>query len=205
MDKTKMKFHWRSRGFQAWLLSALFLLLAPLTGINLASERPPNIVILLADDLGYGELGCQGNMEIPTPNIDAIAANGVRCTAGYVTAPNCSPSRAGLLTGRTPTRFGYEFNPTGAKNEEPEFGLPPDEITIAETLQAAGYTTGLIGKWHQGGSAKFHPFRHGLTSFLVSPMRGTISYRRLIAASQPCCVERPFRVAAKVVGMATAA
>ena len=90
MDKTKMKFHWRSRGFQAWLLSALFLLLAPLTGINLASERPPNIVNLFADDLGYGELGCQGNMEIPTPNIDAIAANGVRCTAGYVTAPNCS-------------------------------------------------------------------------------------------------------------------
>ena len=165
MDKTKMKFHWRSRGFQAWLLSALFLLLAPLTGINLASERPPNIVILFADDLGYGELGCQGNMEIPTPHIDAIAANGVRCTAGYVTAPNCSPSRAGLLTGRTPTRFGYEFNPTGAKNEEPEFGLPPNEITIAETLQAAGYTTGLIGKWHQGGSAKFHPFRHGFDEF----------------------------------------
>ena len=127
------------------LLPGLFLLLASLMGTTLADERPPNIVILFADDLGYGELGCQGNKDIPTPNIDAIAANGVRCTAGYVTAPNCSPSRAGLLTGRTPTRFGYEFNPTGAKNEEPGFGLPVEEITIAETLQAAGYTTGLIG------------------------------------------------------------
>ncbi|MED5286305.1 MAG: sulfatase-like hydrolase/transferase, partial [Planctomycetota bacterium] len=147
------------------LLPGLFLLLASLIGTTLADERPPNIVILFADDLGYGELGCQGNKDIPTPNIDAIAANGVRCTAGYVTAPNCSPSRAGLLTGRTPTRFGYEFNPTGAKNEEPGFGLPVEEITIAETLQAAGYTTGLIGKWHQGGAARYHPFRHGFDEF----------------------------------------
>ena len=147
------------------LLPGLFLLLASLMGTTLADERPPNIVILFADDLGYGELGCQGNKDIPTPNIDAIAANGVRCTAGYVTAPNCSPSRAGLLTGRTPTRFGYEFNPTGAKNEEPGFGLPVEEITIAETLQAAGYTTGLIGKWHQGGAARYHPFRHGFDEF----------------------------------------
>ena len=73
----------------------------------------PNIVILLADDLGYGELGCQGNTEIPTPHIDSIAANGVRFTNGYVTAPFCSASRAGLITGRYQTRFRYEFNPIG--------------------------------------------------------------------------------------------
>ena len=129
-----------------------------------AADRQPNIVVLFADDLGYGELGCQGNPEIPTPHINSIANSGVRFTAGYVAGPNCSPSRAGL-TERTPTRFGYEFNPTGAKNEEPGFGLPSEEITIAEALHDAGYTTGLIGKWHQGGSAKYHPFRHGFDEF----------------------------------------
>ncbi len=130
-----------------------------------STSRRPNIVVLFADDLGYGELSCQGNPQIPTPHIDSIAGNGVRFTAGYVTGPNCSPSRAGLLTGRTPTRFGYEFNPIGARNEEPGIGLPPEEITLAETLHDAGYTTGLIGKWHQGGSAKYHPFRHGFDEF----------------------------------------
>ncbi|MGB0144425.1 MAG: sulfatase-like hydrolase/transferase [Akkermansiaceae bacterium] len=127
--------------------------------------KQPNIVVLFADDLGYGELGCQGNAEIPTPHIDSIARNGVRFTSGYVAGPNCSPSRAGLLTGRTPTRFGYEFNPIGAKNEEPENGLPPAEVTIAEALHDGGYTTGIIGKWHQGGTARYHPFRHGFDEF----------------------------------------
>jgi arylsulfatase B len=129
------------------------------------SRDSPNVIVLFADDLGYGELSCQGNPEIPTPHIDSIAKNGVRFTAGYVAGPNCSPSRAGLLTGRIPTRFGYEFNPTGPLNEEPGFGLPAGEITIAEALHDGGYTTGLIGKWHQGGAAKFHPFRHGFDEF----------------------------------------
>ena len=135
-------------------------------GANLsADDKRPNIIVFFADDLGYGELGCQGNPEIPTPHIDSIAESGVRFTAGYVAGPNCSPSRAGLLTGRTPTKFGYEFNPTGARNEEPGIGLPIKEVTIAETLQDAGYTTGLIGKWHQGGAAAYHPFRHGFDEF----------------------------------------
>ena len=130
-----------------------------------AAAKQPNLVVLFADDLGYGELGCQGNPEIPTPHIDSIARNGVRFTSGYVAGPNCSPSRAGLLTGRTPTRFGYEFNPIGARNEEPGHGLPANETTIAEALHDAGYTTGLFGKWHQGGSAPYHPFRHGFDEF----------------------------------------
>ena len=125
----------------------------------------PNIIVMLADDLGYGELSCQGSRDIPTPHIDAIAANGVRFTDAYVAGPNCSPSRAGFLTGRTPTRFGYEFNPIGAVNEEPGIGMPAAEVTIAEALHNGGYTTGLIGKWHQGGTAHYHPFRHGFDEF----------------------------------------
>ena len=146
-----------------WLAS-LWIALAAFTLAKAAADQP-NVIVLFADDLGYGELSCQGNPEIPTPHIDSIAKNGVRFTAGYVAGPNCSPSRAGLLTGRTPTRFGYEFNPTGALNEEHGFGLPSEEITIAEALHDAGYTTGLIGKWHQGGTAKYHPFRHGFDEF----------------------------------------
>mgnify|MGYP003676236377 CR=1 FL=1 len=126
---------------------------------------PPNIIILLADDLGYGELGCQGNPEIPTPHIDAIAAAGVRFTSGYVTAPNCSPSRAGLLTGRYGTRFGHEFNPIGAKNDDPTHGLPAPQTTLADALRQAGYVTGHIGKWHLGGTAVYHPQRRGFDEF----------------------------------------
>ncbi len=151
----------------------IFLMLA-ITLASLAAERgvlgadtprQPNIVVILADDLGYGELGCQGNREIPTPHIDSIAAEGVRFTAGYVTGPNCSPSRAGLLTGRYGTRFGHEFNPIGAKNEDPAFGLPLGETTLADVLRDAGYVTGAVGKWHLGGTAKYDPHRRGFDSF----------------------------------------
>ncbi|GAB5562585.1 MAG: N-acetylgalactosamine-6-sulfatase [Synoicihabitans sp.] len=148
---------------RAVILGGVFA--ASLSPLPLIAAEQPNIVVLLADDLGYGELSCQGNPEIPTPHIDAIAANGVRFTAGYVAGPNCSPSRAGFLAGRIPTRFGYEFNPIGAVNERPRVGFPASEITIAEALHDAGYSTGLIGKWHQGGSAEYHPFRHGFDEF----------------------------------------
>ena len=141
--------------------------LSPLYGSMEGEEKQdrPNIVIFIADDLGYGELGCQGNPQIPTPYIDAISENGVRFTSGYVTAPNCSPSRAGMLTGRIPTRFGYEFNPIGAVNEQPGAGLPTDQYTIANSLHDAGYTTALIGKWHLGGTAPYHPLRRGYDEF----------------------------------------
>ena len=134
-------------------------------GAGLAAADQPNVVILLADDLGYGETGMQGNVQVPTPNIDSIARRGVRMTQGYVMGPNCSPSRAGLMSGRVPTRFGYEFNPIGARNEEPGVGFPEAETTLAELLHDRGYTTGLIGKWHLGGSAAYHPFRHGFDEF----------------------------------------
>ena len=138
--------------------------------IQASTEKPasprPNILLIIVDDLGYGELGCQGNSQIPTPNIDAIAKNGIRFTSGYVSAPNCSPSRAGLLTGKYQTRFGYENNPIGAKNDDPGYGLPTDQKTMAEILHNTGYTTAMIGKWHLGGTAKFHPMRRGFDEFL---------------------------------------
>ncbi len=129
------------------------------------SQALPNVILIVADDLGYGELGCQGNTDIPTPNIDSIATNGVRFTNGYVSAPYCSASRAGFLTGLYQTRFGYEFNPTGHHNEDSNAGLPTSEVTLAEHLLECGYVSSLVGKWHLGGTAKYHPFRHGFDEF----------------------------------------
>lgn len=147
--------------------AVILLLTAVITvgPVRAAETRRPNIVLLLADDLGYGELGCQGNRQIPTPHIDSIAKNGIRFTAGYVTAPYCSASRAGLMTGRYQTRFGHEFNPIGANNEDSQIGLPATETTLAQHLRDAGYATGLIGKWHLGGHAKYHPLRRGFDEF----------------------------------------
>ncbi len=129
------------------------------------SGNRPNIVFIVVDDLGYGELGCYGGKDVPTPNIDQLAATGVRFTNGYVTAPFCAASRAGLLTGRYQTRFGFEYNPIGAKNAVPGIGLPVTERTIADRLRDAGYATGLVGKWHLGGTAEFHPQRRGFDEF----------------------------------------
>lgn len=103
--------------------------------------RPPNIVILLADDLGWADLGVHGSTEIRTPHIDALAAQGLRFANAYATASLCAPSRAGLLTGRYPHRFGMERN----RDE-----MPASERTMAEILREAGYATGIVGKWHLG-------------------------------------------------------
>lgn len=129
------------------------------------TDRRPNLVVIVADDLGYGETGMMGNDEIPTPSIDALAAAGVRCTSGYVTASYCSASRAGLFTGRYQSRFGYEMNPTGRRNLYPEAGLPTTETTFVKRLAEAGYATGLVGKWHLGTSAAKHPLRRGFDQF----------------------------------------
>lgn len=128
-----------------------------------APPTRPNVLVIVADDLGYGDIGVQGGKEVPTPNIDALAAAGVRCTSGYVSAPYCSPSRAGFLTGRYQTRFGHEFNPH--VGEESKLGLPLEQRTIADHLRAAGYATGLIGKWHQGFSPAHHPQARGFEDY----------------------------------------
>ena len=131
-----------------------------------AASRQPNVLVIVADDLGYGELGCQGfTQDIPTPNIDSIAANGVRFTSGYVSCPYCSPTRAGLLTGRYQQRFGHEFNPGPATLTPATVGLPVTETTIGDRLRAAGYATGWVGKSHQGYAPQFHPLRRGFDEF----------------------------------------
>jgi len=145
-------------------LSGLTALLLAST-LSAAAPARPNIVFIVADDLGYGELGSYGGRDIPTPHLDAFAAEGVRFTQGYVTAPFCAPSRAALLTGRYQTRFGYEGNPTGAVNADPRIGLPATERTVAARLRDAGYATGLVGKWHLGGTPAFHPQRRGFDEF----------------------------------------
>jgi arylsulfatase A-like enzyme len=141
------------------------LLLVAFVHNSLAAGRPPNILLILADDLGYAELGCQGAQDIPTPHLDSLARNGVRCTAGYVTASFCTPSRAGLLTGRNQTRFGHELNVVGRQNLDPAIGLPLTEKTLADQLKARGYATGCVGKWHLGATEAFHPQRRGFDEF----------------------------------------
>jgi arylsulfatase A-like enzyme len=139
-------------------------LLAPVhADLSQSQGRKPNILVIVADDLGYGDIGVQGGRDLPTPNIDALAARGVRCTSGYVSAPYCSPSRAGFLTGRYQTRFGHEFNPH--EGDPKKLGLPLDQRTIADRLRDAGYATGLIGKWHQGFSPAFQPQSRGFEEY----------------------------------------
>ncbi|MGL4552099.1 MAG: sulfatase-like hydrolase/transferase, partial [Gemmataceae bacterium] len=144
------------------------LVLAALVGTALPSEaadgKKPNVVVILIDDVGYGEIGFQGNKEIPTPHIDSIAANGVRFTAGYVSGPYCSPTRAGLLTGRYQTRFGHEFNGGGGAGGK-DFGLPLTETTMADRMKKLGYATCAIGKWHLGGPPKYLPMKRGFDEF----------------------------------------
>ncbi len=123
---------------------------------------PPNIVVILADDLGYNDLGSYGSQIIKTPHLDALARGGVRLTDGYVSAAVCSPSRAGLYTGRYQPRFGYEFNTSG---RDTVVGLPTDQRTLADMLKTAGYATGLIGKWHLGKSERHHPLNRGFDEY----------------------------------------
>ncbi len=131
------------------------------------AARKPNIVFILGDDLGYCDVSMYGCREIPTPNIDSIAAAGVKFTNGYVTAPVCSPSRAGLITGRYQQRFGFEFNagPMQRALSEPEMGLPNSEVTLAEVMKKAGYATGMAGKWHLGMHEKFNPTKRGFDEY----------------------------------------
>lgn len=131
--------------------------------------QQPNIIVIVADDYGYADLGVQGCKDIPTPHIDSIARNGTRCSSGYVSGPYCSPTRAGLLTGRYQQRFGHEFNPGPPGNAAANFGLSLNETPLPQRLKAAGYATGMVGKWHLGYAEKFLPMQRGFDEFFGFP------------------------------------
>jgi arylsulfatase A-like enzyme len=138
---------------------------AALCAVPLAAQtRQPNVIVILADDLGNTDIGVQGGKDIPTPSIDSLAKSGVRCTQAYVSCPYCSPTRAGLNTGRYQTRFGHEFNEPGPAGRE-SFGLPLSEKTIADRFKALGYKTAAIGKWHLGYSLDRRPMSRGYDEF----------------------------------------
>jgi arylsulfatase A-like enzyme len=148
------------RSITAWILSAIVLLSACEWGHAERASQRPNVILILSDDQGYSDLGVQGVVkDVKTPHIDALAADGVRFTRGYVTAPQCVPSRAGLLTGRHQAGFGADTNRSGP--------LPLTERTIADYLKAAGYRTGMVGKWHLGLEPEHAPGRRGFDEYFV--------------------------------------
>lgn len=124
----------------------------------------PNVIVIVTDDQGYADVGFNGSRDIPTPNIDRIAHEGVRFTRGYVTYPVCAPSRAGLMTGRYPARFGFDRNPNGDPSD-PRGGVPRTEQLLSEALHDAGYTTMAIGKWHLGTHLTLRPRARGFDEF----------------------------------------
>ena len=124
----------------------------------------PNVLLIVADDLGYNDVGFQGSTEIPTPHLDKLAAQSLRCTNGYVSHPFCSPTRAGTMTGRYQHRFGHENNPAWLP-EDTVAGLPLSETTYPQLMKQAGYTTGAVGKWHLGAHPQFHPNKRGFDEY----------------------------------------
>ena len=138
-------------------MAAASLLIGSAIGGALA-ERPPNVIIIFTDDQGSVDAGCYGTDDIETPHLDNLAARGTRFTQFYAAAPVCSPSRAGLLTGRYPIRAGVPGNVSSKKGVA---GMPPAQTTLAEAFRGAGYATAHIGKWHLGYSPETMPNGQG--------------------------------------------
>lgn len=132
-----------------------------------AADERPNIVLIIADDLGYGDLGITGSTQIKTPNIDQLASEGIFCSQAYVSSSVCSPSRAGIITGINQVQFGYDNNIGGSQpGFDPAFmGLPVEVKTIPYYLDSLGYRNGLVGKWHLGEEEHFHPLARGFHEF----------------------------------------
>jgi len=166
-------------------MNRLILLLAAIVLIpvaNAAPARPPNIIIILADDMGYGDLGCYGAPTIRTPNLDRMAADGLRFTDFYSAAEVCTPSRAGLLTGRYPVRSGM----VGARRvlfPDSTGGLPQEEITIARALKQRGYATAHLGKWHLGIHPGGRPGDHGFDYSFGLPYSNDMDRRTDVPSS----------------------
>lgn len=141
------------------LVSALIWLGILVCSSQTHAAEKPNVLLIYADDLGYNELSCYGGKHVPTPHIDSLASGGIRFSQGYVSAPLCSPSRAGLMTGRYQTRFGHENNSMAPG------GLPLTETTLANRMKALGYATCAVGKWHLGNTADRLPMARGFDEY----------------------------------------
>ena len=153
------------------LIATLLTLILPFQFAS--AEERPNIVLIVADDMGYGDLSCYGSKQISTPNIDSLAQSGIRCSNGYVSGVVCAPSRAGLMTGRYQNRFGFEHNIVGAADyyNGDQIGLPVEETTMADQLKQLGYSTACIGKWHLGNHPAMHPNSRGF-DYYFGRMKG---------------------------------
>ena len=136
-------------------------------------ERP-NVLFILADDLGYGDLSCYGRPDYKTPVLDKLATQGLKFTSNYAAAPVCTPTRCGFITGRYPARLAVGLEEPLTRRS-PKVGLPPGHATIGTQLQAAGYATALIGKWHLGRQPEFNPVRHGFDEFF-GVLSGAVDY-----------------------------
>ncbi|NQT13850.1 MAG: sulfatase-like hydrolase/transferase, partial [Planctomycetes bacterium] len=155
------------RSQRSVFLATLTLALLPQIAAfaDTTAQIGPNVVLIFADDLGYGELGCQGHPTFKTPMLDRMAAEGARLTDFYVPVPYCAPSRGTIMTGRYPWRHGVIRNPCPDAGVN-DIGIPESETTLGEALQAAGYATCCIGKWHLGHQPQFYPIRNGFDEYL---------------------------------------
>ncbi len=168
------------RPVQCAMIAACFACgpcLSAVTGDEAPTQSRPNIVFVLADDLGYTDLGCYGSQYYESPNIDRLAAEGRRFTSGYSCGPNCQPTRAALISGQYGPRTGvytvgsidrFDWRSRSLRPVDNVEKLAPEKITIAETLQQAGYATGLFGKWHLGDDTQHHPLKQGFNEAIVS-------------------------------------
>ncbi|TLP74172.1 sulfatase [Maribacter sp. ACAM166] len=147
-----------------------------------AEDKPMNFVIIFADDMGYGDLGVYGHPTINTPNLDRMAFEGQKWTNFYVGASVCTPSRAALLTGRLPLRSGMASNVVRVLHPNSKNGLPKSEITIAEQLKKAGYSTGMVGKWHLGHKPESLPVNHGFDYYYGIPYSNDMDLTRKLTS-----------------------
>jgi arylsulfatase A-like enzyme len=147
----------------------IFLIMVFQIGFAQSGAKKPNFIIIFTDDQGYGDLGCFGHPTIKTPNLDKMATEGQRWTNFYVAANVCTPSRAGLMTGRLPVRNGMESDVRRVLFPDSDGGLPSEELTIPEQLKKANYTTACVGKWHLGHLERYLPTNNGFDSYFGIP------------------------------------